>query len=224
MKLAEHRITIGVGLTEEERLRHALGMSIRSPGLNPQNVFLLLVTLLKQQFPDDKKASEVEFRTYVEAEPPDGLGMTPDELITIVQEFRHPNEIGKHRSQATVDEMGWMRKRVERLLLGSSSTPGGDHGNQYTGGKRQVANGHLATTSSNSRARILARLDRAEERDGPHPEYAELAAKVRAKEMSARAAKHAAGWGNEPTPLETILKLLPRLTIADRQVLRGMLG
>lgn len=36
---------------------------------------------------------------------------------------------------------------------------GGDHDNQYTGGKRQGANSTLAKRGSTSRAYILARLD-----------------------------------------------------------------
>ena len=56
MNFTETKISIGVGITEEERLRHALAMSICSPGLNPQNVFLLLIAILKQQFPNDTQS------------------------------------------------------------------------------------------------------------------------------------------------------------------------
>jgi hypothetical protein len=59
--------------------------------------------------------------------------------------------------------MVWMRNRVERLLLGSS----GKHGiNKPTGGDDITS----VPRGSTGRAYILARLDRAMEKDGAHPE------------------------------------------------------
>jgi hypothetical protein len=59
-----------------------------------------------------------------------------------------------------------------------------------------------------SRAYILARLDR----DG----HAELAAKVRFKEISANAAAEQMGWREKPTPLQQIKKLWGKLDRAGR--------
>lgn len=70
--------------------------------------------------------------------------------------------------------------------------------------------------SDRGRAYILARLDR----DG----YAALAAKVRAGKMSANAAAIEAGFRKPPaTPFERILKLLPKLTAAQRRRLKEQL-
>ena len=91
--------------------------------------------------------------------------------------------------------MVWMRQRVERLLRGTAGKRGRPLKDDQDQDKVAVSN--LNTMSSDLRARILARLDRGLEDDGPHPEYAELAAKVRAREMSARAAKLSAGWKRE---------------------------
>jgi hypothetical protein len=55
----------------------------------------------------------------------------------------------------------------------------------------------------NARAYVLARLDR----DRP-----DLAERVRADELSANAAAIEAGWRKQPTPLERIYKLLPKLS------------
>jgi Arc/MetJ-type ribon-helix-helix transcriptional regulator len=82
--------------------------------------------------------------------------------------------------------------------------------------KNQVANRHSKTSelSSTSRVRILARLDR----DG----HAELAAKVRAGKLSANKAAIEAGFGKpSPTPAESILKHLPKLTPAQLRHVRA---
>jgi hypothetical protein len=67
----------------------------------------------------------------------------------------------------------------------------------------------------NSSAYILARLDR----DGRD----ELAAKVRSKELSANAAAKKAGYRKRPTPLQIILKQLPKLTEEECSYLRELL-
>jgi hypothetical protein len=71
---------------------------------------------------------------------------------------------------------------------------GGGHGNQHTGGKPKRG----------SAAHWLARLDRAG--------HAKLAAKVRAGEITARAAAKLLGWQADTTPLARILKLVPKLS------------
>jgi hypothetical protein len=61
------------------------------------------------------------------------------------------------------------------------------------------------------RAYVLARLDR----DRP-----DLAAMVRVKKLTANRAAIMAGFRRKPTPLEKVLKVLPQLTAADRDLLR----
>jgi hypothetical protein len=61
----------------------------------------------------------------------------------------------------------------------------------------------------------LARLDR----DG----LEELAAKVRSKKLSANAAAEKAGYRKRPTPLQIILKQLPKLTEEECSYLRELL-
>jgi hypothetical protein len=61
----------------------------------------------------------------------------------------------------------------------------------------------------------LARLDR----DG----LDELASKVRSKELSANAAAEKAGYRKRPTPLQIILKQLPKLTEEECRYLRELL-
>jgi hypothetical protein len=80
--------------------------------------------------------------------------------------------------------------------------------------KNQVYTVNL-NKGGNRRAYILARL----ERDG----HAELAAKVRAETMSAAAAAIQAGFRKKLTLYEQVLRLLPKLTAAERQALRRLL-
>jgi hypothetical protein len=78
---------------------------------------------------------------------------------------------------------------------------GGNRGNQHT------LKGSPTTSMGRGRAYILARLDR----DG----HTELAAKVRAGEMSAYAAALQLGWRRKPSPpppLTRILRLVPELS------------
>jgi hypothetical protein len=77
--------------------------------------------------------------------------------------------------------------------------------------KNQGANGTLKRGTT-SRAYILARLDR----DG----HADVAAQVRARSISARAAAITAGILKPPSPLDRIRRLLPRLTSAERAQLK----
>jgi hypothetical protein len=78
---------------------------------------------------------------------------------------------------------------------------GGNHGNQHT------PKGSPTTPMGRGRDYILARLDR----DG----HAELAAKVRAGEMSTYVAAIQLGWRRKPSPppaLTRILRLVPELS------------
>lgn len=75
-------------------------------------------------------------------------------------------------------------------------------------GEEKVGNTNISKGGSTA-AYILARLDR----DG----HAELAAKVRAKTMSANAAAQAAGYRKNQTPLQQIQKLWVKLDAAGRK-------
>jgi hypothetical protein len=74
----------------------------------------------------------------------------------------------------------------------------------------------LNSKRGTSRAYILARLDR----DG----HAGLAAKVRAKELSANAAAEEAGYRKKLSALDRIFKLLPKLTAIERRKLQAALA
>ena len=96
---------------------------------------------------------------------------------------------------------------------------GGDRGNQYTGGKRQGGDNEKVTTlapnEKNAKPHILARLDQ---------KRPDLAAKVRAGELSANAAAIEAKFRKKPPnrrkpAIEKILKLLPQLDDDDCRAL-----
>lgn len=96
----------------------------------------------------------------------------------------------------------------------------GKHGeNRYTESRPDIVR---STNYGNSRDYILGRLDRALEKDGPHPEFAALAAKVRARQMSARAAAIEAGFQKRPTtePFDRITELLDHLSVKEIRQLR----
>lgn len=82
---------------------------------------------------------------------------------------------------------------------------GGDHGNQYTGGKFdnvKNANGEGKTATGNSRAYNLNRLKR---------EAPELFEEVKSGKMSANAAAIKAGFRKKDTDHEKAVKLLKKL-------------
>lgn len=88
----------------------------------------------------------------------------------------------------------------------------GKHGaNQHTVGGDSITSLSEATGRGTSRVYILARL----ERDG----HDDLAARVRAGEMSANAAAIEAGFRKHPTPLNQAQKLLSKMTRPDRRVI-----
>lgn len=119
------RRRISTGLSESERLHELLFQAIRTPGMNPENVYLLLRTVLDQEYPDggDLEEQSKQFRMFLEEPHPKGLGITPDQLNAVLQRFRHPHE----DSNPEVRE--WMRRlreRLARLLPGQAAeTPGG---------------------------------------------------------------------------------------------------
>lgn len=121
----------------------------------------------------------------------------------------------KARIEAGIDGRDW-----REIPFGEAVTLGKNKGGQ-PGNKNAIKNeGYNITFVSNrlkergtSRAYILARLDR----DG----HAELAAKVRAGELSANAAAITAGFRKQSTAIERALKLLPKLTPTQLKHLRA---
>ena len=118
------------------------------------------------------------------------------------------------------EQVGWAIEGLQRLrpnepIPYQDAITLGKHGvNQHTEGVGNTKS--TVSAGGSTRAYILARLDR----DG----HADLAAKVRTKEISANAAAIEAGFRSKPTHLATILKLLPKLTADDQMELRSALG
>lgn len=96
-----------------------------------------------------------------------------------------------------------------RAEIGALGEPGGDHGNQHTGGKRQGDN--VTTVRGNNPTYALRRL----KRDRP-----DLADKVVRGELSAHAAALEAGFCRKPTPLEEWKRIWKRASPAEREEMR----
>jgi hypothetical protein len=125
-------------------------------------------------------------------------------------QYPEPNGLGMpaESAKAVMEEVN------DKALLGEVlGRHGGDHKSQVF--RDQVGNANLMSTGGTTRPYILARL----ERDG----HGELAARVRAGEMSARAAALQAGIRRPPDPLRMILRLLPRLDAEQCRRLREAL-
>jgi hypothetical protein len=143
-----------------------------------------------------------------------GLKLVPDEIRHAVNYLKtsKPTEaipldvavrLGKHGGDRDTprDEVGRFVKLDDAVRML------GKHGGPQVG----VTNLPSPSAKGTTRSYILARLDR----DG----FAELAAQVRAKQISANAAAIKAGFRQKPTPFEQVLRLLPKLTEAERQQL-----
>jgi hypothetical protein len=143
---------------------------------------------------DDRPFSSWE--DYVQYPEPNGLGMAAESVKAVLEELNDAALLGD--------------------VLGQH---GGDHGNQYTGGKRQVGNTKLASDGGMTADYIAARLNR----DG----HAELAAKVRSHKMAADAAAKEVGYRKKLSPFDQlkklIAKLLPALSHDECEKLRQML-
>lgn len=129
--------------------------------------------------------------SFVQCREPYGLGMKPEVARAIMTE--------QDDSRLLRDVLGQREIGIE----GGKAGPG--RGKKTTDSVSRFSHG-------NSRAYILARLDR----DG----HASLAAKVRAGTMSANAAAITAGFRKASTPLDQILKLLPKLTPKELRYLQ----
>lgn len=179
--------TGSTGLTESERLHELLYQSIKSPGLNPENTFLLLATLLEQEFPEepgeDLKKKSRAFRLLVEAPYPRGLEIRPaNKLAAIVRDFRHPHEDPPRHDPKIAKRMEHMRVRVARLLPGKAENHGGLR-------IEQERNTHL---QSDTAERVVRRLNR------DHPEIAQQVAEG---QISANAAAISVGYRPRRMPV-----------------------
>jgi hypothetical protein len=162
---------ISTGLSEPERLHELLWQAIRAPGMNPENVYLLLRTVLDREYPDgdDLEDQSKRFRKFLQEPHPKGLGISPDQLLAVLHRFRHPHE---DKDAETREWMGKLRERLARLLPGRAGRP------------------HARTDSvlryqSDTAERIMRRLNR----DRP-----DLARAVAEERLSANAAAIEAGF------------------------------
>jgi hypothetical protein len=114
---------------------------------------------------------------------------------------------------------GWGQNpdKIEALLKDSSEVLAmwekemqGEPGRPIKGENKSVDNVNRISSTGNSKAYTLSRLKR---------ENAELFQQVVAGELSANAAAVKAGWRKKLTPLESIMKLLPKLNADDVAVL-----
>lgn len=131
----------------------------------------------------------------------EGLWLEP-EAVPFAENYLRAR---KARLEAGIDGRDWREIAFDQAVtLGKRGRP--------KKGKEKVGNTNISKGGS-TRAYILARLDR----DG----HAELAARVRAGEMSANAAAIAAGYRKASTQLEKQLKGLPKLTPTELRQLRA---
>jgi hypothetical protein len=121
--------------------------------------------------------------------------------------FASAEDFIRHGLEQDPQQVGWAidglrRMRPDEPIPYRRAIALGKHGtNQHTPG---VGNTKSSSTGGTTVNYILARLDR----DG----HADLATAVRAGAVSANAAAIHLGWRSKPTPLEQVLKLLPKLT------------
>jgi hypothetical protein len=178
-------------------LKVRLYQSINSPGINPSNTFLLLATLLDREFKNGNASKA--FVSFVQEPHPQGLGMKPDDLLTIVSDLRHPHE---ESDEKLGKRMEAMRNRVRQLVLQEVPEISENGTNQHSGiGITKPSDGGMTATY------ILRRLKRARP---------DLAKKVVDGELSANAAAIKAGIRRKPTRFEQIMQWLPKLSAHER--------
>lgn len=150
-------------------------------------------------------------KRYLESKSIDAQGVER-ELQEIVQ-YKHWEALGHESLDAYLRaEVGTtltqLKSRLAQDLANDPTVaPARDRGRPVAGSN--VAIGHINALSSNSAERIVRRL----KRDAP----AIAEALARGEFKSARAAALAAGIIKPPAPLQQILKLLPKLTKAERE-------
>ena len=111
--------------------------------------------------------------------------------------------------ETSIDELQlYCRKQpeVRNLILNAmdeGGKAGGDHGNQHTGGKRQIDNINLPTKGGTSAIYLAKRL----KRDRP-----DLFQQVLDGKLSVNAAAIAAEFRKKLTPFDQVLRLLDKLT------------
>lgn len=149
-------------LSDPEKLRIELYQSIKSPGLNPQNTFLLLAKLIEQEYGGDLEQDGKRFEVFVEDKPPGGLGMNADQLTKIILDFKHPHEIPPHEDDKVIERMAWMRHRVKQLLLAAHRTlPSHEYGTGKPGpGRGKTGDKITRLERGTSAPYLIARLKR----------------------------------------------------------------
>jgi hypothetical protein len=137
----------------------------------------------------------LEFKS-VEAMIRDGYGLEPEEIEVAVEWLR----LNPPADPISLDTVKSLAKW-------------GQYGRSRP--QNRVGNAKSISAGGSTRAYTLARLDR----DG----FTDLAAKVRAKELSANAAAQAAGFRKKLTPFDKVKKLIPKLSDEERTELVALL-
>jgi hypothetical protein len=145
--------------------------------MNPENVYLLLRTVLDQEYPESEPLEEQSrrFHQFLARERANGgLELQPAQLTAMLGEFRHPRE---DDHEETRQWMRHLRERIKRLLPGEA----GDRSGPAPG---VVGNTHNPPRD-NTAARIIRRLNR------DRPDLAQAVAEGR---TTANAAAIEMGW------------------------------
>lgn len=179
-------------MIRNDRIVHDLAGAM-SKGEHGIGVFpgLLLLTLKEEAWRErviQYTGEHVQFASFSEfmaARPPEGLGTTKRTLENICRD----------NTEAL--------SRLDQALRGQH---GGDHGNQYTGGKVDNINDAYRPTGT-SRAAGLRRL----RKDRP-----DLHARVLADELSVHAAMIEAGFRKRPTALDILIRAWGKASPEER--------
>lgn len=203
---------ISTSLTESEKILNGLYQEIHRSGFTPDNVFLLLTALLRRDFPakrgENLEVSRRRFEKIVTTKYPNGLSMSSEDLLKIVNNHKHPHE-GKDKKLTS--DMAWMRERMNVLVPGKAR----DGGNRGSTREERKVRGVIHDSSHGRSVRgVLRRL----RRDRP-----DLADRVAAGKMSANAAAIEAGFRKKYTPQEQIIRLWDKLTTREKTKLRKLL-
>jgi hypothetical protein len=162
-----------------------------------------------RQLYDNKNRPFKSWEAYVRHPEPNGLGMPPESAKAVIEAINDAELLGD-----VLGEHGGKREGAGRPKFGED----GKHGTN------QPCNTRLKYGTAEY---WLARFDRAEDKDLSRTrltatDFAELAAKVRAYELSANAAAIEAGFRKKPTQFEIVLRLWPKLTPKQRKQIIGM--
>jgi hypothetical protein len=193
---------ISTALSETDRLKELLYQSIKAPGLNPANTFLLLNSLLEREFAGEDTSEA--FVSFVRSPRPEGLGMEPDDLLKVVMDLKHPHERIDDKLRIQMDEM---RDRVRTLTLRNEPSLFDGPGRPTKEQQASIVRATNNTQSSDTATYALRRL----KRDRP-----DLAEKVITGELSANAAAIEAGFRKPPSPLKQLRKAWDKASADER--------